>query len=246
MTFTLGYSRQSMPSALRIAEASEGQIVAVHGNGQINWGRRYSTGEINPDISNATNKRVMRELFAEHDVPMPRLFSMEQALRNFGDAADEDWSMMRLLGRPDFHTRGRGYWLCANQSAVDRAVRGTRRKMAATHFMEYIPLGVAPKEFRVHVFKGKSIRISQKLFTEDRKDYTTIRPDEELPRKFLRRAAVAAVEALGLDFGAVDMLASDDQTQVWVLEVNCAPGLGGSMPRVWAHTFISYMEGEWE
>lgn len=242
MTITLGYSRQSMPSALRIAEASEGQIIAVHGNGQINWGRRYSTGELNPDIAKAVNKRVMRELFRDHEVPMPRLFSVEEARETLASPQEG----LRLLGRPDFHTRGRGYWLCADSRALDRALRGTRRKLPASHFMEYIPLGVASKEFRVHVFKGKSIRISQKHFTEDRKDYTTIRPDEDLPRKFLRQAALAAVGALGLDFGAVDMLASDDQTQVWVLEVNCAPGLGGSMPRVWAHTFIRYMEGEWE
>lgn len=243
MTFTLGYSQQSRPSAFRITEASEGTIVAVQHSGDINWGRRMASGGLNADTSNAVNKRVMRELFAEHDVPTPRLFSVEATRETM---AGLPGAGLRLLGRPDFHTRGRGYWLCADLPAVERALRGTRRKMAATHFMEYIPLGVAPKEFRVHVLKGKSIRISQKLFTEDRKDYTTIKPDEELPRKFLRRAAIAAVEALGLDFGAVDMLASDDQTQVWVLEVNCAPGLGGSMPRVWATAFIRYMEGEWD
>lgn len=243
MSITLGYSRQSMPSALRIAEASEGQITAVHGNGQINWGRRYSTGELNSDISKAVNKREMRELFAEHDVPSPQLYDPLDARLglNTGDIVGG-----MLVGRPDYHTRGRGMWMVRDLGDLDRALRGTRRKMAATHFMRYISMEEAPKEFRVHAFRGKSIRISQKHFTEDRKDYITVRPDEDLPRKFLRQAALAAVGALGLDFGAVDMLASDDQTRVWVLEVNCAPGLGGSMPRVWAHTFIRYMEGEWD
>jgi carbamoylphosphate synthase large subunit len=240
MTITLGYSQASAPSAAKIAEASGGKIVAVRGDAQINWGRRYATG-LNPNNTKATNKRVARERFRDNDVPAPQLFDAETARHYI--ASHPEWA---IIGRPDFHTRGRGFWVIRTVGDLDRALRGTRRKMAATHFMRYISLEEAPKEFRVHVFKGKSIRISQKAFTEDRKDYTTVRPDEELPRKYLRHAARSAVGALGLDFGTVDMLASDDQTQVWVLEVNTAPGLGGSMPRVWAETFISYMEGEWE
>lgn len=238
----LGFSQASAPSAHRIAEASGGEIVAVQGDGDVNWGRRHSTG-LNSDTSNAVNKRAMREMFRDAGVPMPRLYPIELAESAIA-AGLLLGNPLRLLGRPDFHTRGKGYWLCAEHAAVQRALRGTRRKMAATHFMEYIPLGIAPKEFRVHVFKGKSIRISQKSYTEDRKDYTTVKPDPDLPRKPLRHAATAAVGALGLDFGAVDILASDDQCSVWVLEVNCAPGLGGSMPRAWARTFINHMEGE--
>jgi carbamoylphosphate synthase large subunit len=240
MTITLGYSQASAPSAAKIAEASGGKIVAVRGDAQINWGRRYSSG-LNPNITKATNKRAARELFSEHDVPAPQLYD---------EAMAREWLTTRegaaLVGRPDFHTRGRGFWVVRNLDDLDRALRGTRRKLAATHFMRYVGVDEASKEFRIHVFKGKSIRISQKAFTEDRKDYVTIKPDPELPKKHLRHAAIAAVEALDLDFGTVDMLASDDQQSVWVLEVNCAPGLGGSMPRVWAETFISYMEGEWD
>jgi glutathione synthase/RimK-type ligase-like ATP-grasp enzyme len=243
MTITLGYSQASAPSAARIAEASGGRIVAVRGDAQINWGRRYSTG-LNPNITKATNKRVARELFRDAGVPAPVLMDAEWMIRHMQQLSPtDDASGIMCVGRPDFHTRGRGFWRVDDLDTLNRALRGTRRKAAATHFMEFID---APKEFRIHVFKGKSIRISQKAFTDDRKDYTTVKPDPELPKKHLRHAAIAAVEALDLDFGTVDMLASDDQQSVWVLEVNCAPGLGGSMPRVWAETFISYMEGEWD
>jgi glutathione synthase/RimK-type ligase-like ATP-grasp enzyme len=240
MTITLGFSRASMPSALRIAEASGGKITAVQGNGDINWGRRTSTG-LNSDISNAVNKRAMRELFSEHGVPSPQLY--DEAMARCWLESHEGGA---LIGRPDFHTRCRGFWVIKNLDDLDRALRGTRRKMAATHFIRYIATTEAPKEFRIHVFKGKSIRISQKKYQDDdRKDYMTVKPDPDLPKRYLRHAATSAVDALGLDFGTVDLLANDDQTQTWVLEVNCAPGLGGSMPRVWAQTFISYMEGEW-
>lgn len=232
MVIRLGYSRQSAPSALRIAEASGGEIVAVQGNGDINWGRRLSTG-LNSDTSNCVNKRVMRELFVEGGVPMPRLVPIAEAMEPSGI----------LVGRPDFHTKGRGFWKIESPQDTVRALRGTRRKKPATHFMEFVE---APKEFRVHVFRGESIRMSEKRFDDSGKDYTTVKPDPDLPRKHLRHAAKLAVAALDMDFGAVDILSSDDQCRVWVLEVNCAPGLGGSMPRVWARTFINYMEGREE
>jgi glutathione synthase/RimK-type ligase-like ATP-grasp enzyme len=239
MTIKLGYSRASRPSALRIAEASDGQIIAVQGEGDVNWGRRFSTG-LNATTENCVNKRRMRELFAENGVPMPTLVSIEWLSAHLGQLSPtDDASGIVWIGRPDFHTRGRGFWRVEDADGLRRALRGTRRKLAATHFMEFV---AAPKEFRVHVFQGKSVRISLKAFNEDKSDYVTAKPDEDLPRRHLRRAAVAAVAALGLDFGAVDILASEDQAEVYVLEVNAAPGLGGSMPRVWAQTFIRWGE----
>lgn len=232
MTIMLGFSKASAPSAARIVAAGEGKIDAIQRDGDINWGRRRSTG-LNADISNSVNKRRARELFEDNGVPAPKLFGPT-------DAEMLVCAEAPMVGRPDFHTRGRGFWLCRTPEDVRKALRGTRRKLAATHFMEFVP---APKEFRVHVFMGDSIRMSQKQFVEDTKDYTTVKPDPDLPKRHIRNAAKAAVEAVGLDFGAVDLLASEDQTQVWVLEVNAAPGLGGSTPRLWAKTFINYMEG---
>lgn len=241
MTITLGYSTTSAPSALRIAEASGGRIIARHGPGDINWGRRRSTSaRLNVDITAACNKRRARELFDEYGVPSPAVYDAQEAYSIVTrETPNEALHGMVLIGRPDFHTRGRGFWRVETLDDLNRAVAGTRRKQPATHFMQFVD---APKEFRVHVFKGKSIRISQKAFNEDRSDYTTARPEEGSPRKRLRKAAREAVAAVGLDFGAVDLLASEDQRRCWVLEVNAAPGLGGSMPRLYADTFINHFE----
>ena len=234
MTITLGYSRQSMPSALKIAEASGGQIEAVRSSDtDINWGRRFGAG-LNPDITNAVNKRRMRELFAEHDVPAPRLYTAAEAEMRLAANAGTD-SPVTLIGRPDFHTRKRGFWVCNTIADFDKAIVGTRRKMAATHFIEF---AYPEQEFRVHIFNGRSIRISEKEFVEGRK-YTTIKPT--IPVGHIRKAAKAAVQAVGLDFGCVDILA--DAEHAYALEVNAAPGLGGSMPTLWADTFIKHFGG---
>lgn len=233
----LTYSGKSRPSALAIEDVSDGEIEARRGSrGDINWGRAFANTALNPDISSVTNKRIMRELFKEHDVPMPKLYPViERGIVEL----DTDW--LPLVGRPDTHMKGRGFWVCHTYSDVRRAIRGTRKKKAATHFMEYVD---APHEYRVHIFKGKSIRISEKLQGEYGEtahgNYTTIKPTGNI--RHVRKAAKQAVDSVGLDFGAVDILADD--SNCWVLEVNAAPGLGGTMPRVYAETFKKWNEGE--
>lgn len=228
---TIAYSGRSRPSAEAIAGA-HGDVLLVRRSSpraDINWGRNTANSQLNPDISNVTNKRRMRELFAEHGVPMPKLARLHGYERN-----------LPLVGRPDTHTKGRGFWLCSTTEDVRRALRGTRRKRAATHFMEYISRERAPREYRVHIFLGKSIRISEKNFDDDGK-YTTAKPQHNV--RHVRQAAKDAVKAVGLDFGAVDILANDDEC--WVLEVNSAPGVGGSMPRLYADVFQRWKDGTW-
>jgi len=227
----LTFSGRSAPSALKIADEDIGIRLNRGSRGDVNWGRARANTSLNPDISNVTNKRLMRRLFAEHDVPMPELVSWSDVSSDLTRGIPR-----KVIGRPDSHMKGRGFWLIQRPGDMVKAMRGTRRKKAATHFMEYID---APREYRVHIFRGKSIRISEKVFDEAR-DYTTGKPQHEV--KHVRRGAKQALEAVGLDFGAVDILASN--TKCWVLEVNAAPGLGGSMPKLYAETFKRYMNNE--
>jgi len=228
------YSGNSAPSAFRLAEQGDHIELNRGSCGDINWGRAWADTRLNSDISNTTNKRVMRQLFAEHNVPMPELWDLAIPDRSlWGEEIGP------LVGRPDRHTKGRGLWIIRTWGDAAHSLQGTRRKAAATHFMEYID---ASREYRVHVFRGKSVRISEKAYVDPddkRKGYTTAKPQHEVGH--VRQAAKDAVVAVGLDFGAVDVLADDDEC--WVLEVNAAPGLGGTMPQLYAELFTTYMEG---
>jgi len=222
---TIGYSGRSRPSAERIAEQGDFRLVRSD-DCDINWGRANTNAELNANTGNVTNKRIMRQLFAEHEVPMPKLYSRDlEVICGTGGV---------LVGRPDYHMRGRGFWLCRTPEDVRKALRGTSRKAAATHFMECIDF---TNELRVHIFRGKSIRISEKQGYGN--DYTTIKPT--IPVKKARKAAKQAVAAVGLDFGAVDVLVDADG-EVYVTEVNSAPGVGGSMPRVYSEAFTNWYE----
>jgi glutathione synthase/RimK-type ligase-like ATP-grasp enzyme len=228
---TMAYSGVSKPSALKIADASKDTIQLIRNSTipvDINWGRYKADSQLNPDISTTTNKRVMRELFVEHGVPMPKLYGSAYAgVLEFP-----------CVGRPDQHSKGRGLWKCNTMGEAMLAMRGTRKKKAATHFMEYIE---HDREYRVHVFCGKSIRISEKEFTADGL-YTTKKPGD-IKLRSVREAAKLAVTAVGLDFGTVDVLArGSDNSEVFVTEVNAAPGCGGSVPKLWADTFQRWKE----
>lgn len=235
---TLCYAKQTKPTAFKIAAASGGRIQAVRwsqgGVYDINWGVRRTDADLNADTTSASNKRELRELFKARHVPAPYLYSTNDCYRS------PDGSRLRppVVGRPDHHTRGKGFWLCKTIDDISRAIKGTRTKAAATHFMDYIEAG---HELRVHIMFGRSIRISEKHFEGrdgSHKLYTTIKPtvDKQTLRK-ARSAAKRAMEATNLDFGAVDLLVGIDG-EVYVLEVNSAPGLGGTLPGVYARAFL--------
>jgi hypothetical protein len=98
-------------------------------------------------------------------------------------------------------------------------------------YTKYIP---KKQEFRVHVFGGKTILVSEKrkkkgvdsdyVIRSNHKGWVFCYKDVNEPDG-LRVLGVDAVRALGLDFGAVDIIYNEKQKKLYVLEVNSAPGL---------------------
>lgn len=94
------------------------------------------------------------------------------------------------------------------------------------------------EEYRLHVVDGKGVIFVQQKRKQAEREQTA---DERLIRSHdngwvycvegveateaMQEQAIKAVEALGLDFGAVDMVIERDTGIPYVLEVNTAPGL---------------------
>ena len=105
-------------------------------------------------------------------------------------------------------------------------------------------------EYRVHSFLGKSIRTGIKIHREGFENpHRWIRSWDAgwrisyagVEKRGLRNLAHRAVEALGLQFGAVDIGENQDGSLV-VLEVNRAPGLEGGTITAYANAIRNWMQ----
>ena len=151
-----------------------------------------------------------------------------------------------VVGRTREHTQGQNFWLCWEQSQVDGA-----RRDGAEYFIKYIPV---KQEFRVHVLGGE-VGFVQRKYQRNRSTsafmgiqgftdswHREIYEGRDVTQD-LKDTAVKAVEALGLDFGGVDLIVSLDDGLSYVCEVNTGPAL--PHPRVRA-PYIAYFRKRME
>lgn len=231
------YGKKSRNSGRLLAEKLQ---EAGYNGPEINYGLGHSPEALNkPEaLRMAVNKRVALETMAANNVPVPDMYIPLVSGRLQPYAEGQAEGIYPFIGRPDQHSKGRGFWMCRTPEDIRRALQGTHLKQPATHFLEYIENA---REFRVHVVrdgregytdKYRTIKISEKINEVDITNiprnhdngtvfhYTSIGRGT---RSSLRKVARQAVMALGLDFGAVDILLKDNK--VYVLEVNTAPRL---------------------
>lgn len=117
-----------------------------------------------------------------------------------------------------------------------KVVREGEAFPAAPLYVRYVP---KVDEWRIHVAFGRAILAQKKLRQVDNEQT----PDQKLIRNHdngwvfaprdldmdvsdaLKVEAVKAVTALGLDFGAVDLVVGKKDSLPYILEVNTAPGI---------------------
>lgn len=108
-------------------------------------------------------------------------------------------------------------------------------------------------EYRVHVFMGEVIIVQEKkrdAEVVDRTDAQALIRSHQNGWVFCREGVVAsdrlkslaidAVNALGLDFGAVDIIYNQHLDTYYVLEVNTAVGLSGQTLTDYTNAFANY------
>lgn len=174
-------------------------------------------------IRKAVDKRGSLLRFLEHGVPAPRPEGYP--------------SVLPAIGRKKRHERGSGFWLCLQEMDVKAALDD-----GADYFIPYIP---TRNEYRVHVIGGVVPFMQQKEqqkepkhrlshWLRNRRTGWRLVRCPEIPT--VADLGIRAVAALGLDFGAVDILRSDSD-ELYVLEVNTAPALRGVQLEDWAQSF---------
>lgn len=210
--------------------------VAKHGDFDIiiNWGRserRFNGQYINdPDnIVLASDKLQSFVALQAAEVPIPPFTTKVEDAQQWLD--DGDHVVVRKMLRA---SAGRGIVL----------VGPTSSEMANVHVLPDAPLYVKyikkATEYRVHVFDGEVIDVQQKrrrMEVPDDQVNWQIRNAHNgwvFARDGVERkpcvldAAVRAVSALGLTFGACDIGYNAKRNEAVVYEVNTAPGLEGT------------------
>lgn len=221
------YHRKSRPTGQVLAEAlgvEHGERVpygfGVPLTDLIRWGSQApylppsaalsSTRIVNKAdaLAKASDKYLSLQLLRDAGVRVP----------NFSEDPEE--LQYPFLGRRRQHARGTDVVLVLQKGDILRRSRD--------YYVQYIP---TTREFRLHVVGGKVIRTQGKFLDRPELAVPWIRNYAtgyrfRAPRRQLNgsrvEAAVNAVRALGLDFGAVDLLIGNDGLE-YVLEVNTAP-----------------------
>lgn len=236
MKFHVYYSKAGCESAEKLA----GEIIKLVGKDKVlthsqkdpvferdpkdicvNWGASTAT-RFSADKSVwlnrrlVTNKLKMLHLFTENDVPTVTYLPV-------------------MPGKKDG-------WYARKVEHTDGDDLGAKLNVG-DFYVKHVDTA---KEFRVHVFKGKIIRASLKVALDEKAKlpfrtgdhWGFSSQDYSAALGHGKQAAINAVEALGYDFGGVDVALTSTGHPV-VFEVNSAPWLGGDAARKYAKAIVA-------
>lgn len=225
--------RSQSGAALRAALAD----LEIDGDLTVSWGAGEGRADLNGQRRKTGSEQL--KLLAQSGLPCPLLIlTYEQAVRFQRENPDK-----LVFGRKENHTQGR-----------DICTVALRRRFRESDYWT-VCLDVT-EEWRIHVFKDKSIARGTKHFVLGTESPRIHRRRRDLPirnRLFgyrmrhdieppsgLRRLAKQAVTAMGYDFGAVDIVCGPNGPHV--LEVNKAPGLDNYTARAYARAIERYLQ----
>lgn len=213
----------------------------------INWGSSEQPAWL------ATYARV-------RDVWLNSLTSVRQAANKLStfeafrnDVPRPDWTTDRNVARGWFDHEGAKV-VCRTllNASEGRGIVIARNADELVNAPLYVKFFAKRDEFRFHIFNGEIIDVAQKRLRNGARDNPNRNPyvrntangwifahnDVHYPDA-AREAALQAVRALGLSFGAVD-LAVNDRGTVKVFEVNTAPGIEGQTIQRYADAIRRY------
>lgn len=223
----------------------------------INWGdgkdrlpyARYINA---PEaIAQCTSKIKSFKMFNRNDIPCPDWTTSKATAAEWID--DGKRVLARACSRG---SQGKG--IVAYSKGGSKWTKNRADFRAAGKSMFYVKIfGEQPKgidEYRVHVINGHVIdgvmkkKRNKKEGDDKRNPYIRswnngwifARQNVRVPENVCT-IAIRAVEALGLDFGAVDIACENATGQVCVYEVNTAPGIEGTTLTLYVQAFKEWL-----
>jgi len=198
------------------------------------WGAKYNGERYFPGINflndaklvhRYSNKCLALEQMQVKGVTIPRFTDVKGYAETMLDEG------LELIGRRYSHQGGSSFKFIEDSYDLNNDT-------TSDFWLEYKE---TEREYRVHVFNGEIVKIQRKKPKLD-EEGDEIEPDSHLCKSHdngwrfsicdisrvhedIKRQALKAVEAIGYDFGAVDILRLPDEDKSYVLEVNSGMGL---------------------
>ena len=219
------YPNGSGPSARSIAGALDipcGTDLNERVDYLIRWGSTKSI-QYRPNVRTINKRDALSPNKYEQLVKLSRIQRC-----SFVPSFHTDWSVLAnwpMLGRRLNHHGGTDIKLYMQPRDIE--LYGE-----SDFYVRWLPKYA---EYRVHVCNRRIIKVSQKVYDQSLGAYDPLVWNYRNGHSFshigpsnpdyarLIGNGLAAVQGLGLDFGAVDII--KDQYGLWVLEVNTAPGI---------------------
>lgn len=191
-------------------------------------------------ISKNTNKLKSLKLFGSSGLNIPKIFESKQAINRFP-----------VLGRDKNHHGGLDIVIINGSNDGNNNLN----KIPNKDF--YVEVIKSIREYRVHIFNDEVIRVTRKVFRGHDKDGVPVTQEgiikndtygwghnnvnvDNLNPEFIS-ASKKALKAIGLDFGAVDLLISTNE-KPYVLEVNSSPRLNSIGLEIYAEAIKNYVD----
>lgn len=231
--------KQGSRSARALADALGGRVLRLQGSTYrrrpqdtiINWGSSatndFTTG-LNSwqSVSRAGNKLRAFQAMQEGGVQVPQFWL------NREDIPDDAFPVVCRT-------------ILNGHSGAGIVIANTREELVAAPL--YVKYMKKRDEYRIHVGREGIIAIQRKAIPNGTEPvdtrirnhhngYVFVRNNVAPPEQVLVQARLA-IEALGLDFGAVDIIWNNHYQLATVLEVNTAPGLCGTTITDYANYF---------
>lgn len=197
----------------------------------INWGNHIFNdasmfGLNSPKgVALASHKGLSRRILhnAGVNVPRPVLFDTLDEIKE---------SVLPVVVRPVHHHGGQEFHVFDDLTKLQAFLRGKDMR-------EWYVSAVFPKthEYRVHCGHGKVLMINEKPLLEgeiranfavNQESWRVLKWHEFNPEICMQ--SLKAIDALGLDYGAVDIMYNSEDNSVAVCEVNTSPSINSDYP----------------
>ena len=197
-------------------------------------------------------RSIGRELNTFHAIDMASdKFRAREAIDNQGIRVphyshDPNDLQFPIIGRPKRHYKCLNFHYYENREALERDYDLDRKIRDGFYFQERIP---QKKEYRIHMFQGDPMRIQVKYRRTSFPDPIKrgmkfgwgfkIR-EYRSTSEILLDMCKNAMEAVSLDFGAIDAILGEDN-KFYILEINTAPGLNDSGASLYANKIAGWI-----